>query len=103
MRNQGGIVYQASLLPGDLVKSTDGFNFKDRNAHLGLGIRSGLSLVRIGPVPGGTGTRVNVEAYANLSAATDSVMTVEIRVGAHRLGYTKTWQPKRYGWYLFHH
>ena len=102
VRNASGILYQATLSPGDFVKSTNGFTFKDLGARRGQGIRNGLSAVRIAPVPGGTGTRVNVDAFADLAAAADPLMTVEIRVGARRIAYTETWSPRRYGWQLSH-
>jgi len=102
IRNAAGIVFQASLLPGDLVKRGKDFRFSDRNARRGQGIRNGLSSVRIGSVPNATGTRVNIEAFADLGAANDPEMTVEIRVGARRIGYTRIWDAKNYGWQHVH-
>lgn len=103
LRNANGIVYQASLLPGDIVRKGSKYLFTDKRARRGQGIRGGLSRVEISPTTNGSGTRVNVEAFGNLDAATLAQMTVEITVGDDAIAYTSTWEQTSYGWYLFHH
>ena len=102
LRNANGIVYQATLQPGDLVPRGKAFVFKDNGARRGLGTRGGLAKVQISPVTGGTGIRVNVQAFGDLSAATLAVMTVEIAVGTDAIAYTAPWQQRPYGWTLLH-
>ena len=67
-----------------------------------MGIRGGLSLVQIAAVTGGTGTRVTVQAFADLAAAIDPLMTVEITLGNDAIAYTATWERKPTGFALNH-
>jgi hypothetical protein len=102
LRNANGVIYQAILQPGDLVARGSKFRFVDKGARRGSGIRGGLSRVELSTAKGGLGTRVLVEAFGDLNAATLSVMTVEITVGNDTIAYTATWEQKGYGWYLAH-
>lgn len=102
LRNANGVIWQATLQPGDLVLRGRKFRFADKGARRGQGIRGGLSRVEISSANGGAGTRVNVQAFADLSAATLATMTVEITVGNDTIAYTQPWQQKPYGWYLPH-
>jgi hypothetical protein len=102
LRNANGVIYQATLLPGDLRLKGKKFLFTDKAARRGTGIRGGLARVEISSAGGGVGTRVNVEAFGDLSAATLSTMTVEITVGNDAIAYTQPWEQKPYGWYLAH-
>ncbi len=102
LRNANGVIYQATLQPGDLVARGGKFRFVDKGARRGTGIRGGLSRVELSEAKGGVGTRVLIEAFGDLNAATLPVMTVEITVGNDTIAYTETWQQKGYGWYLPH-
>ena len=102
LRNANGIIYQATLQPGDLVQVAHTFRFKDKGARRGQGIRGGLSQVLIAPVTGGTGTRVNVEAWGDLDAATEAEMTLEITVGDDATEVTSTWEKRAFGWLRTH-
>lgn len=102
LENASGIVYAASLQSGDLSRRGKSLVFIDRNAKKGTGFRDGLAKVKIQEVPNGTGVRVTIEAYGDLSAATDPTMTLSLRVGAHANSITDTWQQTNFGWFRFH-
>jgi len=98
LRNSSGVVYSASLESGDLVLRGKTFSFTDRTARSGAGTSDGIFLVKIREVPGNRGTRITVRAFADLSAATEASMTLELRVGDDTITITDTWQPKAWGW-----
>jgi hypothetical protein len=102
LENAAGVVYHASLFPGDLSRRGKSLVFIDRNAKKGAGFRGGLANVKIQEVPNGLGMRVTIEAYGDLSAATDPTMTLTIRVGQHLSEITDTWQQTNFGWFRFH-
>lgn len=101
LRNASGVLYDASLQPGDLVLRGKKFRFTDKGARRGTGIRGGVSRVEVSQAPNG-GIRVNVEAFADLTAATLAEMTVQVTIGDDAVAYTEIWQQKPYGWYLPH-
>jgi hypothetical protein len=102
LENANGIVYSATLLPGDLSRRGKSLIFLDRNAKKGTGFRDGLSKVKIQEVPNGLGMRVTIEAYGDLKDATDPTMTLTLRVGEHENSITDTWQQTNFGWFRFH-
>lgn len=102
LENANGIVYSASLQPGDLSRRGKSLVFIDRNAKNGTGFRDGLAKVKIQEVPNGLGVRVTIEAYGDLSTATDPTMTLSVRVGEHANSITDTWQQTNFGWFRFH-
>ena len=102
LRNANGVVYSASLLPGDFSQRGKSLVFLDKNARLGTGTRGGLASVKIAATPQGSGTRVTVQAYGDMSDATDAQMTLEITVGDDANAVTDTWEQRAYGWYRFH-
>jgi hypothetical protein len=102
LSNAGGTIFSASLQPGDLVRRGKNLVFTDRGARKGVGVRGGISSVRIAPVPKVFATRVTIEVFSDLSAADDPTMTLEITVGDDANAITDTWQATAYGWYRFH-
>ena len=102
LENANGVVYSASLEPGDLSRRGKSLIFIDRNAKKGTGFRGGLAKVKIQEVPNGLGMRVTIEAYGDLRDATDPTMTLTLRVGEHANSITDTWQQTNFGWFRFH-
>jgi len=102
LSNANGIVFAADLLPGDLSLRGKTLIFSDKGAKKGNPIRGGLASVKIAATPQGTGTRITIEAYADMSAATEAQMTLEISVGDDENGVVDTWESRAYGWYRFH-
>ena len=102
LENANGVIYSASLQPGDLLRRGKSLVFTDRGAKKGAGVRGGIAKVKIQEVPKGLGIRVTIEAYGDLSAATDPTMTLKVRVGAHANQVTDFWQETAFGWFRFH-
>ncbi|MFN8600756.1 MAG: hypothetical protein U0842_09785 [Candidatus Binatia bacterium] len=98
LRNANGVVYSATLQPGDFVQRGKALVFIDKGARGGQGTRNGLSLVKIADTPKSTGTRITVEAFADMSAAAEADMTLEISIGNDANAITDTWERRNYGW-----
>ena len=99
LTNASGIIYQASLLPGDLTPRHAGsyYFFKDPGAHLGQGIRDGLARVLI--LVGNDGNlRYKVEGFGDMSTATDPEMTLQFYVGDEVFVFPATWRRTPSGW-----
>ena len=102
LENAAGVIYEASLQPGDLSRRGKSLVFMDRNAKKGTGFRGGIAKVKIQEVPNGKGVRVQLECYGDLSEAVDPTMTLTLRVGEHSNEITDTWQQTNFGWFRFH-
>ncbi|HZR82178.1 MAG TPA: hypothetical protein VFD92_13870 [Candidatus Binatia bacterium] len=99
LSNASGLIYSASLLPGDLKRTGSFHRFKDAGAKRGQGIRGGLGLVELRDLPKVQGgVRVTVWAYGDLTTATVEEMTVEITAGDDAIATTAVWIQRRYGW-----
>jgi len=97
--NASGVIYQASLRPGDLTPRKDGpyYFFKDDGAHLGQGTRDGLGRVLI--LVGGDGfVRYKVKGYGDMSAATDPEMALQFYFGDEVFVFPATWRRVPSGW-----
>ena len=70
----------------------------DRGARKWMGLRDGLFRVDISEVPKVGGWRVNLQAFADLSAATLAEMTLEVTLGDDVIGRTDVWEAKKFGW-----
>ncbi len=102
--NDNGIVYSASLLPGDLVglanSSKKRFRFADKGARRGDGIRDGISKVQLrfkqhGGVPVWS---FKIRAYADLSAATLPLMMTQVTIGNDGTALQIEWTDTGKGW-----
>jgi hypothetical protein len=103
LRNQLGMIYQASLFPGDLVPQPNlYYRFSDRAARRGAGERSGLFQVitRFRKYRDGWYYTMRIMAYADLSSATEPRMTVAFPELPRMPSVTADWVPTRYGWRL---
>ncbi|HEY8516182.1 MAG TPA: choice-of-anchor A family protein [Candidatus Binatia bacterium] len=98
LSNANGPVYVGELQPGDFVKKGKKFRFLDKGARKGAGIRDGLAKVEISEVPKVGGWRVNLQAFADLDAATLAEMTLEVWLGDDAIARTDVWIKKAFGW-----
>jgi len=99
LTNANGIVYAASLLPGDLKKLGKLWMFRDNTAVKSPGIRGGLQIVRVRTKDNIT-YRFDVKANSALleQLATLPEMTIQIIVGSDAFQQTATWDQLRNGW-----
>jgi choice-of-anchor A domain-containing protein len=98
LRNANGVIYEGSLLPGDLVRKGRMLQFLDRAAKkTPPGTRDGLYKVQLKDA-NGAGMRVTIWAYGDMSTATLADMTIEIGLGDDTIASTDTWLVKKYGW-----
>jgi hypothetical protein len=102
LSNANGVIYQASLQPGDLVRKGKKFQFIDRTARKTPGIRDGLFKVEVSPAQADVGTRVTIQAYGDFAAATLAEMTIKISLGDDAVQRTDAWLPRAYGWLNAH-
>ncbi len=101
LSNDAGIVYQASLLPGDLVGGKGRYKFIDPLAKQGLGIRGGLGrvTVKLKIVKGALNYVFHVQAYGDFTAAS-SFMTTQVIAGNDTASLAGTWTAIAKGWKL---
>ena len=98
-----GGVYGAALLPGDLEPLPNlYYRFRDREARYGNGSRGGLFqvLTRFREYADGWYYTIRVMAYADLSLATEPVMTVLFSEVDGDAAVTAEWVPTQFGWRL---
>ena len=98
VRNANGVVYEGFLPAGALASKGKKFQFVDRAARKGLGAHDGLFKVEVAAAQADLGTRVTIQAYADLSAATLADMTVTITLGDDSVQRADVWTTKAYGW-----
>jgi hypothetical protein len=101
LRNASGVVYDATLLPGDFVRRGREWLWKDKTAKTGPGpgLRDGLFKVEMQLADDGL-WRLKIRAYGNLSAATVPTMTITIEAGGVVFQHTATWAKIKKGWQL---
>jgi hypothetical protein len=102
LSNGSGMIYQASLVPGDLVARGKGVAFKDKTAKLTGGIRHGLKHVKLKfkLSRGRLYLIFSFKAYADLSLATEPRMAISVTVG-NLGGFNETeWKRTAKGWQL---
>jgi TQXA domain-containing protein len=99
LTNANGIVYAASLLPGDLKKVGRAWVFRDASAVKGPGIRGGIQSVRI-RTKDNVSYRVDLKANSPLlqQLATLPEMTIQLIVGNEGFQKTATWEQLKNGW-----
>lgn len=98
LRNANGVVYDGFLPAGALASKGKKFQFVDRAARKGLGAHDGLFKVEVAAAQADLGTRVTIQAYADLSAATLADMTITITIGDDSVQRADVWTTKAYGW-----
>jgi len=99
LTNGNGIVYAASLLPGDLKKQGKLWMFRDNTAVKGPGVRGGLQVVRV-RTKDNVKYRFDVKANSALlqQLATLPQMTIQVVVGSDAFQQTATWDQLKNGW-----
>lgn len=103
LRNELGLIYQGTILPGDLQPIRgDRYLFRDRAAADGNGSRDGLFMIltRYRKFSDGWWYTVRIRAFADLSAATEPLMTVIFNEVDGNAGVTAEWVPTQFGWRL---
>jgi cysteine-rich repeat protein len=95
--NANGIIYSATLQPGDLKAAGRKYQFADAGVFTGGGIRNGLRLVRMSQRSDGL-WRFSIRAFTDLSAATEAEMTMQVVIGNDAFQKTATWTPRGNGW-----
>ena len=104
--NEYGVVYQATLVGGQLNKMINGkgrYVFRDRTARRGEGgDADGIYRItmRIAKHSGVEFVAFRLRAYGDLSAATEPRMTTQIMAGDNVGALTVAWTRTRQGWIL---
>lgn len=92
-----GVLFTATLNPGDLVETNGGKRWLYRNPAAKTA--GGLYRVQIAPRKDvNEGYRVDVYAYGDLSAATDPGISTFIVVGNDPFFDNGPWSPRKDGW-----
>ncbi len=103
LTNADGIIYTASLFPGDFEIKREEFRFKDKRAkRTGLGIRGGIFKLRVKQrFDGGfLGYGFTIKAYGDLSRAVLPRMTTQVYIGDDVAFLTATWRGDSRKWKL---
>ncbi len=97
LSDMNGVLFTATLAPGDLVETNGGKRWLYRNPAAKTA--GGLYRVQIAPRKDvNEGYRVDVYAYGDLSAATDPGISTFIIVGDDPFFDNSTWSPRKDGW-----
>ncbi len=101
LSNESGIVYRATLLPGDLAGDKGRFKFLDKAAKKGTGARDGLYKVdvRIKTVKGALNYVFRVQAYGDFSDSS-AVMMTQVIAGNDTASLSGQWSSTPQGWKL---
>ena len=99
LSNAQGVIYRASLRPGDLTPSVNPmlFSFQDPGARVGQGAHGGLYTVLLIASPRGN-VAYKVRAYGDLSAATLPDMALHFYIGEQAFGVGGAWRRTSRGW-----
>jgi cysteine-rich repeat protein len=95
--NSTGLLYSGELLAGDIEKNGRRYQFFDPDAALTGGSRDGIRFLQMSRRPDGL-WRFQMKAFADLSTATEPVMTIVIQVGDEVFSVTAPWSQIRNGW-----
>jgi hypothetical protein len=98
--NSAGIIYRAELVGADFKVNGNGsrFRFRDAAAKTGNGSRGGIYKLTLLQRDGAYSWRL--QAYADLSAATEARMTMHILIGDDGTSITADWGQVKNGWRL---
>jgi cysteine-rich repeat protein len=98
LSNANGIIYSATLQPGDLHPNGRTWQFLDGTVFDGGGgIRNGLRFVRMSDRADGL-WRFSIRAFTNLDAATEAEMTLQVIIGNEAFQKTGTWRQRGDDW-----
>jgi len=101
LTNPNGVIYNAVLAPGDLSSRANGtiFQFRDPAARTGHGNPAGIYNLQIKQHRDQKGYTIKVEAYADLSRATDPMMRIQFYLGDNVFITTPApWKQMSNGW-----
>lgn len=101
LSDSSGVIYNASLYPGDLTASGRKYSWKDKVAKTGPGpgLRNGLYKVEIKEAKTGD-WRIKVRAYGDLARAVDGEMAITVIIDDQVFQRVDTWNPLKKGWQL---
>lgn len=103
LSNEHGLVYGASLYPGDFEPMRNlYYRFRDPEARYGNGVREGVYqiLTRFREYSDGWYYTVRIMAFSDLSTATEPRMTVLFSELNGTASITAEWVPTQFGWRL---
>lgn len=101
--NEYGLVYGASLFPGDFEPLRNlYYRFRDPDARYGNGVRGGVYqiLTRFREYSDGWYYTIRIMAFTDLSLATEPRMTVLFSEVNGTAAITAEWVPTQFGWRL---
>jgi len=107
LTNSNGVIYQSTLLPGDFTSNLDGSTlfFKDFGARFGNGVREGMYTALL-LVSWKDLVYYKVQAYGDMSMATDPDMVLQFYIGDQAFVFKSTWHwtgtagwPRRHHWF----
>jgi hypothetical protein len=103
LTNANGVIYQANLLPGDLLQAGTRYSFKDPGARQGTGQRDGLYQVTVKQRVKNSQLDYSfkIRAYGDFSAATEPLMMLQVKFGGDGAINLGEWQQAKRGWKLF--
>lgn len=99
LSNANGTIYSGMLLAGDLVRRGKKYDWRDRTAKTGPGLRDDLYKVQLKFMNYGV-WKFKVMAFPDLSGATLPDMTIAITLDGNTYSYTGTFDAKKNGWQL---
>lgn len=100
LANRRGPIWRGALIPGDFRANPTktSFRFLDNGAKTASGRRFGVRKAKIRITRGGTSYGFKVQAYGDLSKATDPDMTLHFYIGDDNWSHTEPWKAVRGGW-----
>jgi hypothetical protein len=96
--NEEGVVFAASLIPGDLFPGATTLRFRDRNALKGLGRRFGLYEFKMQYRARFDRWYFSFKAYADMSRATTPNMVLQVQIGDRGWVSNTPWKRTARGW-----
>src|SRR5262249_42960823 len=102
LTNASGTIYSLALPPGTLTPNSGGNSFKYTNPDAKIHGGVFKAMIRVRDL---TEYRYTIQAYGDLSAATDPLMSIQFYLGDQPTPafLTATWTPKKFGWKLVQH
>jgi len=94
LRNANGVVYEHTLLPGELPKQTSStFRLRNRNART-LGGMAYFQIIKRER----RASSITFKTYGDLSKATESFMTLTVTIGQEQFRHEGNWRKLPNGW-----
>ena len=100
LTNDDGVIYKASLIPGDLTPNSSGrlLDFVDRGAKKGNGKRWGVESLRMIYRSRTDRWSFRFRVFADMSAATTPDMRLQLQIGSNGFISEQPWTQTTRGW-----